>query len=315
MNIEEEEDEEILYIGEVSPDHNSNNGESTKLKSGNAGKMYGNKNKSKKVGELANCSPEIFLSIQTERNKSRPSRVEQNNQEEDDESSEVSSVESETSESDFEYPSDSSISDRENVSDMTSRKLKMARGKQQLNRSKTRNCDLAIEEPGNISMRHTEKSTEKKRIVSEKTVGIRRRTRQETAKQQESPGSSISNRISISTKNAMLKSKHNGTTDDKPGYFTAEVPVANSAHKKVIEDDDTSSSEAYSSDNEMTMETDGSTTGSVLQQKSSPTGPNHLPEMSSESELEEMAQFPGLFVYVYSLNINSSIVLFQKHAC
>ena len=46
----------------------------------------------------------------------------------------------------------------------------------------------------------------------------------------------------------------------------------------------------------MTMETDASTKGSVVQQKSSPPSPNHLPEMSSESEWEEMAQFPGLYL-------------------
>ena len=97
----------------------------------------------------------------------------------------------------------------------------------------------------------------------------------------------------------MLKSKVHGSIDGKQCYFTDEAYVVTSpfnAQNKVIEDDDTSKGQGYIYNDEMTMETDASTKGSVMQQKSSLPSPNHLPELSSESEWEEMSQFPGLFL-------------------
>ena len=56
------------------------------------------------------------------------------------------------------------------------------------------------------------------------------------------------------------------------------------------------------------METDASTKGSVMQQKSSLPSPNHLPELSSESEWEAMSQLPGLYLfYVYLLYIDKIV--------
>ena len=101
------------------------------------------------------------------------------------------------------------------------------------------------------------------------------------------------------TKTAMLKSKVHGSIDGKQCYLTDEAYVVTSpftAQNKVIEDDDTSKGQNYIYNDEMTMGTDASTKASAMQQKSSLPSLNHLPEMSSESEWEEMAQFPGLFL-------------------
>lgn len=317
LNIEEE-DEDILYMSDVPPDHNLKIGECIKCKSGVVGTKSANKNKGKILGKSANRSPEK-LSTGTERHKIRFSGDKQNNQgEEDDDSSEVSSDESEGSndDSDFQCPTDTSLSDLENASDMTSRKLNMKREKQSLNRSKTRNCELDGEETGNNTIiSHAEKSPGKTRDVSERTRNVKEKTfgmgikaKQDTSKQQESPCSRKGNRRSMSTKKSILKSKDNGAKE----VHGATYPFT--AHKKIIEGDETSNGQMYSSDDDIGMETHRPSSVSLTQEKSKQPIPNHLTDMSFESEWEEMTQFPGLYSpFVYSLYINTLNVFFQKH--
>lgn len=268
LNTEEEENEDILYKSDVEEDadnlyfdHNLNNGNCIKRKSGNVDKIFDHKNKSKKVGESADRSPEKMSLIETERTKSTLSRVKQNDQgEENAEILEISSDESEDNydNSDYQCPTDSSVSKLENECDMTSRKLNVKRVNQTFNRSETRNC---------------------------------RKAKQDTA-------SKISNRRS----NAMLMSKDHAATDGKQCYNTAVVHDATfrfTAQRKPIHDDDTNNGQAYISDDEMAMETNGSSKTYVLQQESNQTSPNHLPEMTSESEWEEMIQFPGVYLLTF----------------
>ena len=301
MNIEEEKYEDIFYIGDVPPDHNVNNEVYIKRKSGSAGKMSASKNKIKK-GERSNRSTKKLLFARTVRAKNRTSGVKQNDQgEEDDESSEVNFDEREASCDDIDYqsPSDSSVSELENASDMILRELNVQKKKQSLNPSTFPNFELDVQEPENTIMRHTIQSIEKTWNVRERTVGMGRKAKQDREKHQDSLKTRISNRKSNTTRHAMLKSKDQGAIDGNQCNITAEAHVVTSpftAQKKIIEGDDKSNGQGFISDDEMTIETYGSTKGSVMQQKSSPSSPNHLPEMSSESEWEDTAQFPGLYL-------------------
>ncbi|XP_078318881.1 uncharacterized protein LOC144617711 isoform X2 [Crassostrea virginica] len=267
LNTEEEENEDILYKSDVEEDadnvyfdHNLNNRNCIKRKSENVGKMFDHKNKSKKEGESADRIPEKMSLIETGRTKNTLSRVKQNDQgEEDTEILEISSDEGEDNydDSDYQFPTDLSVSELENECDMTSRKLNVKRVNQTFNRSETRNC---------------------------------RKAKQDTA-------SKISNRRS----NAMLMSKDHAETDGKQCYNTAEVHDATfrfTAQRKPIHDDNTTNGQAYISDDEMAMETNGSSKTYVLQQESDQTSPDHLPEMSSE--WEEMIQFPACAVAIRS---------------
>ncbi|XP_078318477.1 uncharacterized protein LOC111118926 isoform X5 [Crassostrea virginica] len=294
LNLEEEKYEDILYIGDVPPDHNLNNEVCIKHKSGSAGEMSARKNKIKKGGECANRSPKKLRFAGIVRTKSRPSN---DHGEEDDKSSEVNSDEREASCDDIDYqsPSDSSVSKLENASDMILRELNVQKKKQSLNPSTFPNFELDVQEPENTVMRHTEQSIEKTWNVRKRRVGMGRKAKQDREKQQDSTKTRISNRKSNTTRHAMLKSKDQGAIDGNQCNITAEAHVVTSsftAQKKIIEGDDKSNGQGYISDEEMVVETNGSTTGSVMQQKSSPPSPNHLPEMSSESEWEEMSQFP-----------------------
>ncbi|XP_078318478.1 uncharacterized protein LOC111118926 isoform X6 [Crassostrea virginica] len=295
LNLEEEKYEDILYIGDVPPDHNLNNEVCIKHKSGSAGEMSARKNKIKKGGECANRSPKKLRFAGIVRTKSRPSN---DHGEEDDKSSEVNSDEREASCDDIDYqsPSDSSVSKLENASDMILRELNVQKKKQSLNPSTFPNFELDVQEPENTVMRHTEQSIEKTWNVRKRRVGMGRKAKQDREKQQDSTKTRISNRKSNTTRHAMLKSKDQGAIDGNQCNITAEAHVVTSsftAQKKIIEGDDKSNGQGYISDEEMVVETNGSTTGSVMQQKSSPPSPNHLPEMSSESEWEEMSQFPA----------------------
>ena len=192
--------------------------------------------------------------------------------------------------------SDSSDSELENPFIRKPENMNVEVDKQSFDNSKDQIGEMSSDESNKITVKHVETSNNgSKEIESEETIECRKRAKQEAASQQKSP---------VSWEKAVSESKHLGTyktTEGRLGYITAELHVAtspSSVDEAIIKEEDSSNGQCYISDDEVTMETDGSTKGSAMQQKSSPPSPNHLPEMSSESEWEEMSRFPGLYLFV-----------------
>ena len=309
-------EEDILCLSQLSPCHSLNNGESSTNEKGDAGKLSTKKSKTKEVTESAKCSPINLFPTGANRiketrgsAKSSPKTMCRTGANHADGSpAKVSPVKAKTNvpkgkekdsseisneENGFQSLSDSSDSELENPFNRKPGKKNAKEDRQSLNQSKDQKQELNSNESKN-STQHAKKSNNGgKQDASKETVESRRKTKQEAARQQKS---------AVSRKKAVSKGRDletNKTTEGGQRYITAELHVEtspSSVDEAIREEDETSNGQGDISDEEMVVETNGSTKGSVMQQKSSPPSPNHLPEMSSESEWEEMAQFPGLYL-------------------
>ena len=322
-------EEDILCLSQLSPCHSLNNGESSTSEKGDAGKLSTKKSKTKEVTESAKCSPINLFPTGTNRiketrgsAKSSPKTMCRTGANHADGSpAKVSPVKAKTNvpkgkekdsseisneENGFQSLSDSSDSELENPFNRKPGKKNAKEDRQSLNQSKDQKQELNSDKSKN-STQHPKKSNNGgKQDASKETVESRRKTKQEAARQQKS---------AVSRKKAVSKGRDletNKTTEGGQRYITAELHVEtspSSVDEAIREEDETSNGQGDISDEEMVVETNGSTKGSVMQQKSSPPSPNHLPEMSSESEWEEMAQFPGLYIFVF----NVIFFLCQRH--